>query len=38
MLKYAKSIPFNMIHVCIDEYNHFQMKGYAYNNTIESTI
>ena len=38
MLKYAKSIPFNMIHVCIGEYDHFQMKGYAYNITIESPI
>lgn len=38
MIKYTKSIPFNMIHVCIDEYDHFQMKGHAYNNTISSAI
>ena len=38
MLKYTKSIPFNMIHVCIDQYDHFQMKGCAYNNTLESPV
>ena len=38
MNRYVRSIPFNMIHVCIDDYNGYQIGGRAYNNTIESPI
>lgn len=38
MIKYTKSISFNMIHVCIDKYDDYQIEGRAYNNTIESPI
>lgn len=38
MKRYMKDIPFNMIHLCIDEFKDYRMKGRAYNNTIKSCI
>lgn len=38
MLQYVKSTPYNMIHICIDEYEDYKMTGVAYNNTIDHPI
>ncbi len=38
MQRYINDIPFNMIHLCIDESNEYQIKGRAYNSTIENPL
>ncbi|MEG0365256.1 MAG: hypothetical protein RR585_00365 [Coprobacillus sp.] len=38
MDRYIKSSAFNMIHLCIDEYTEYSMKGRAYNNTIKEVV
>lgn len=38
MERYIRSMPFNMIHLCIDEYKDFHMSGKAYNNTLNQPI
>lgn len=35
---YMRSKPFNMIHLCIDEYKDFIIKGVAYNTTENEKI
>lgn len=36
MDKYIKSMPFNMMHLCIDEYQDYQIKGILYNTSTNS--
>lgn len=38
MDRYMRSAPFNMIHVCIDTYDHYSITGRCYNNTIKNVI
>lgn len=38
MNKYINSISFNIIRLCIDTYNGFNITGKAYNNTIQDFI
>lgn len=38
MRQYMKSIPHNMIHVCIDSFIDYQIQGRAYNTTLEEPI
>lgn len=38
MLKYVRSMPYNMIHLCVDEQDEYKIAGTAYNNTIEIPI
>lgn len=38
MEQYIKSIPYNMIHICIDQYIDYQIKGRAYNPTLLTPI
>lgn len=36
MDKYIKSMPFNMMHLCIDEYQNYQIRGTLYNTSTAS--
>ncbi|MEJ8736728.1 hypothetical protein WKT02_04630 [Erysipelotrichaceae bacterium HCN-30851] len=38
MDKYINSIPFNIIRLCIDTFNEYEITGTAYNNTTTSPI
>lgn len=38
MLRYIRSMPYNMIHLCVDEQDEYKITGTAYNNTIEFPI
>lgn len=38
MERYMKSSPYNMIHLCIDEFKDLKMYGRAYNNTLDQPI
>ena len=38
MDKYIRSMSFNMIHLCIDDYENYKIKGRAYNNTRQEVI
>lgn len=38
MDNYINNMPFVMIHLCIDEVDNYQIKGTAYNNTVEEPI
>lgn len=38
MDRYINSASFNMIHLCINEYTQYSIKGEAYNNTIPNKI
>lgn len=38
MNKYINSIPFNIIRLCVDTFNEYEITGTAYNSTIKSPI
>lgn len=38
MERYILSKPYNMIHLCIHQYNEYIIKGVAYNNTVSESI
>lgn len=38
MNKYINSIPFNIIRLCVDTFNEYELTGTAYNNTITSHV
>ncbi|MEG0275639.1 MAG: hypothetical protein RR630_01275 [Coprobacillus sp.] len=38
MDRYINSASFNMVHLCVNEYNGYTLKGVAYNNTIKDKI
>ena len=38
MDRYTRSMPYNMIHLCIDEFNDYKIKGKAYNPTLQQPI
>lgn len=38
MDRYMNSHSFNMVHLCINEYNGYNISGEAYNNTIKNRI
>lgn len=38
MDKYVSSMSYNIIHICIDEIEESQIKGYIYNNTLKEPV
>lgn len=38
MKRYINDIPFNMIHLCIDYFDNYSMKGRAYNSTVKNPL